>query len=146
MRERRAITRDRRPKSPSSPTKHTILPDVGEYYVHVTAQDRDQIRHDESAGGPHDQEGRQSAQTLPEPPHLGGGLRRWWHEGGDDDDDDSGGGGGGVKAAVRVRRSESTCESHMVRSERPNRLQVPSSPKRLLRREGLSRKNLETDG
>lgn len=40
-----------------------------------------------------------------------------------------------------VGGSESTCcWSHMVWSEQPNRLQEPSSPKRLLRRAGLPRK------
>lgn len=49
------------------------LPYVGKDYVHITSANRNQVGDDESAGGPHDQERRQEAETLREPKHLG-----WW--------------------------------------------------------------------
>lgn len=65
--------------SPLWHRRERILPDVRKYYVHITPENRDQVGHDESAGGPHDQEGRQGAQTLPEPPHLGWWMWWWWY-------------------------------------------------------------------
>lgn len=46
------------------------LPYVGKDYVHITSVDCNQVGHDESAGGPHDQERRQEAETLRAPKHL----------------------------------------------------------------------------